>query len=118
MLPLQKSYETQCSEFRWRIPEHYNIGIDICDKWANGSARPALIHEKCDGTVRRYSFDDLRRLSNRAANLLSARGLGRGARVGIFLPQEPETALAHIAAYKTGAVAVPLFTLFGLDALR
>ena len=118
MLQLEKSYETLCREFRWRIPDHFNIGVDVCDKWADGSARPALIHEKRDGTLRRYSFDDLRRLSNRTANLFTTRGLGRGARVGILLSQGPETALAHIAAYKTGAVAVPLFTLFGLDALR
>ena len=118
VLPLDKSYQSLRRQFRWRIPERYNIGVDICDKWADGSARPALIHEKRDGTVRRYSFDDLRRLSNRAANLFTARGIGRGERIGILLPQEPETALAHIAAYKTGAVAVPLFTLFGLDALK
>ena len=118
MLPLQTSYESLYREFRWRIPQRYNIGVDICDKWADGSGRLALIYEKHDGTIRRYSFDELRRLSNRTANLFMACGLGRKARVGILLPQQPETALAHIAAYKTGAVAVPLFTLFGLDALK
>jgi acetyl-CoA synthetase len=118
VLPSHTSYQSLCREFRWRIPQRYNIGVDICDKWADGSARPALIYEKHDGTVQRYSFDEMRRLSNRTANLFSARGLGRNTRVGILLPQQPETALAHIAAYKTGAVAVPLFTLFGLDALR
>jgi acetyl-CoA synthetase len=118
VLPLQKSYEPLCREFRWRIPERFNMGVDICDKWADGSGRLALIYEKHDGTIRRYSFDELRRLSNRTANLFMAYGIGREARVGILLPQHPETALAHIAAYKTGAIAVPLFTLFGLDALR
>lgn len=115
---MQKSYETLCREFRWRIPHSYNIGVDICDKWADGSARPALIYEKLDGTVQHYSFDDLLHFSNRAANLFKARGLNRGERVGILLPQRPETALAHIAAYKSGVIAVPLFTLFGLDALK
>jgi len=118
VLPLQTSYESLYREYRWRIPERYNIGVDICDKWADGSGRLALIYEKRDGTLQRYSFDALRRLSNRTANLFLACGLGRMARVGILLPQQPETALAHIAAYKTGSVAVPLFTLFGLDALR
>ena len=118
MLPLQTSYDSLYREFHWRIPEKYNIGVDICDKWADGSGRPALIYEKHDGTLRRYSFDELRQLSNRCANLFTARGLGRKSRIGILLPQQPETALAHIAAYKTGAIAVPLFTLFGLDALR
>jgi acetyl-CoA synthetase len=118
VLPLQTSYASLYREFRWQIPQNYNIGVDICDKWADGSARAALIYEKRDGTLQRYSFDDLRRLSNRTANLFLERGLGRDTRVGILLPQQPETALAHIAAYKTGTVAVPLFTLFGQDALR
>ena len=45
-------------------------------------------------------------------------GLHRGDRVGILLPQCPETALSHIALYKLGAIAVPLFTLFGPEALE
>jgi len=59
----------------------------------------------------------MRRLSNRFANALSAAHIGRGDRFGILLPQRPETAVAHIAIYKLGAIAVPLFTLFGTDAL-
>jgi acetyl-CoA synthetase len=42
----------------------------------------------------------------------------RGDRVGILLPQRPETAIAHLAVYKLGAVAVPLFVQFGPDALE
>ncbi len=118
MLQVRDSYETLYSQFSWNIPDYYNIGVDICDKWADGSDRQALIYETSDGNVRRYSFDDLRALSNRAANLFAARGLGRGDRVAILLPQQPEVALVHIAAYKLGAIAVPLFTLFGFDALR
>ena len=45
------------------------------------------------------------------------RSLGTGDRVGILLPQRPETGFAHVACYKAGLVAIPLFTLFGEDAL-
>ena len=55
---------------------------------------------------------------DRLANLLLAQGLGRGDRIGILLPQSPETAIAHVATYKMGMIAVPLFTLFGADALE
>jgi acetyl-CoA synthetase len=100
------------------VPEYYNIAVDICDRWAADPARLALIHEKRDGSVRRHTFDEIRRQSNRAANALAASGIGKGDRIGILLPQEPETAISHLAAYRLGAIAVPLFTLFGIDALK
>ena len=118
MLSAGDSYDALYGKFRWRIPDRYNIGEDICDKWADGSQRPALIHETSGGDIRRYSFDELRSLSDRTANLFAAHGVRQGDRIAILLPQQPETALAHIAAYKLGAIAVPLFTLFGVDALK
>jgi acetyl-CoA synthetase len=117
MLPPGSSYEEIADAFSWRIPARYNIGVDVCDKWADGSGRLALIHKREDGEVHRYSFDDLKRLSDRLAQVLRGHGVGRGERVGILLPQGPETALGHIAVYKLGAIAVPLFTLFGEEAL-
>jgi acetyl-CoA synthetase len=57
-------------------------------------------------------------ISNRLANALRANGISKGDRVGILLPQCPETAITHVAVYKLGAIAVPLFTLFGPDALE
>ena len=117
MLPKAASYEELRAKFRWRVPARYNIGVDVCDKWAEGRDRLALIHKCQDGRVERYSFRDLKRRSNQLANALAAHGVKRGDRVGILLPQAPETAIAHIAAYKLGAIAVPLFTLFGVEAL-
>ncbi len=112
------SYESLCRELSWNILHHYIIGVDICDKWADGPAEKKLIYERNDGRVCSYSFDDLCRLSNRSANLFAAHGVRYGDRVAIMLPQQPETAYAHLAAYKMGTVAVPLFTLLGFGALR
>ena len=116
MLPRLDSYEAVRQHFAWQIPPFYNIGVDLCDKWATDASRLALIHERRDGSVNRYTFADLRRLSNQTANLLTSRGVQASDRIGILLPQEPETAIAHLATYKIGAIAVPLFTLFGIDA--
>ncbi|GAB3630590.1 acyl-CoA synthetase [Pandoraea terrae] len=99
------------------MPMLFNIGVDVCDKWADGSHRLALIHERADGAEIRLSFDDLKRLSNQLANEWRAQGVRAGDRIGIFLPQSPATLVAHVAAYKLGAIAVPLFTLFGPEAL-
>jgi len=113
-----KTYDEVYDSFRWEIPEFYNIGVDICDKWAHQRYRLALIYEDESGQIEKYSFWDLKRLSNGFANGLKANGIGPGDRFGILLPQSPEAGIAHIATYKMGAVVIPLFTLFGTDALE
>jgi len=118
MLSRADSYTQLASQFQWQVPAAYNIGVDACDKWADGSGRLALIYEKSDGAQSRYTFDQIRAQSNRLAHSLERHGIKRGDRVAIYLPQAPETAVTHIAVYKTGAVAVPLFTLFGVDAIQ
>ncbi|MFT6581853.1 MAG: acetyl-CoA synthetase [Alphaproteobacteria bacterium] len=118
MLQYGETYDEVHKRFQWRIPEYYNIGIDVCDKHA--LTRPnslAILYYRGEGDPIRYTFGQLRTLSNRLANVFVAKGLKQGDRVGILLPQAPETAIAHIAAYKAGLIAVPLFTLFGQDAL-
>ncbi len=118
MLKPAKSYEKVYSSFCWNIPEYYNIGVDICDKHAHQRYRLALVYENEKGLIEKYTFWELKRFSNQFANALKASGLNAGDRVGILLPQCPETAIAHIATYKIGAIAIPLFTLFGTDALE
>ena len=118
MLTPAKTYEDAYNTFKWQIPEFYNIGIDICDKWARQRRRLALIYENEKGHLEKYTFWDLKNLSNKLAHGLKAFGLGSGDRLGILLPQCPQTAISHIACYKVGAVAIPLFTLFGTDALE
>ncbi|MGF6772691.1 acetyl-CoA synthetase [Paraburkholderia sp. GAS199] len=113
-----QTYESLTAHFAWDIPARYNIGVDVCDKWADGTGRLALIYEDAEGRATRYTFDDLKTLSDRFANALIASGAQRGDRIGIFLSQSIETAIAHLAAYKAGMVAVPLFALFGVDAIE
>ncbi len=68
MLTPATDYQTLCDTFRWEVPEYYNIGVDICDKWAHQPDRLALIYEDETGRTRRYTFLDLKRRSNRLAN--------------------------------------------------
>ena len=103
--------------FRWQIPEAFNIADAVCDRHAGPDNRLALIEERPTGEVRRHGFLDLQRGANRLANVLAATGIGRGDRVGILLGQRRETLLAHLAVYKLGGVAMPLFSLFGPEAL-
>jgi len=119
MLTAAETYEDVCRLMRWRIPDDYNMGVDVCDKHAAATPeRVALIVEDENGTVTRYSFRDIQRMSNRLANVLVARGVQGGDRVGVLLSQSVEAAVAHVAAWKAGFVSIPLFTLFGEDALE
>jgi acetyl-CoA synthetase len=72
VLPHLDSYEAICRRFGWDVPEFFNIGMDICDKWADDPHRLALIHETRDGRTVRYTFADIRRLSNQATKLFAA----------------------------------------------
>jgi acetyl-CoA synthetase len=106
LLPRGANYEDVYARFRWTVPPAYNIAVDVCDRHAVDRSRVALVHE-----------DDAAR-SNQLARALAGLGIERGDRVAIVLPQRPETAVAHLAAYKLGAIAVPLSTLFGPEALE
>ena len=118
MLKRGSTYDDVYQSFHWNIPEFYNMGVDVCDKHAHQRYRLALIYENEAGQVEKYTFRQLKRLSNQFANTLQAFGFEAGDRLGILLPQSPETAISHIAAFKIGGVSIPLFTLFGPDALE
>ena len=57
-------------------------------------------------------------MSRRFANVLKADGLSRGDRVAVFLSQSLELPIAHLAAFRSGMISIPLFALFGEDALE
>jgi acetyl-CoA synthetase len=119
MLNQASDYPALAQNFRWQIPARYNIGVDIADKHAFKTPdKPAIIFENDDASVSTYSFSQLKSLSDKLALALRALGITPGDRVAILLPQSLETAVAHIAVYKLGAIALPLFTLFGPDALE
>jgi acetyl-CoA synthetase len=118
MLPQSRSYEDLYRQFRWQVPAQFNIGVEVCDRWAERDpGKLALVAVSQDGRSRDVSYGWLRETSNRLANALTAHGIKRGDRVAILLPQAPEVAAIHIAIYKIGAIALPLATLFGTDAL-
>ena len=114
---LPRDFDALREQFRWEIPRRFNIGLAVCDAHAESGGR-ALVLENAAGKVRTVGFDELKERSDEFANALLELGVERGDRVGIILPQRLETALAHIAAYKIGAVALPLSGLFGPDALE
>lgn len=118
MLPDIRDFDRLTAAFRWQIPDRYNIGVDVCDRWAMAEPeRVAIIEVGHGNEVAHVTYGMLRASSNRLANALAQRGVKRGDRLAILLPQGRNVPVAHIAAYKLGAIAVPLAILFGVDAL-
>ncbi|MBM4050724.1 MAG: acyl-CoA synthetase, partial [Planctomycetes bacterium] len=104
--------------FRWDVPEYFNMADVVCDRHAHDRSRVALYYEDESGREEKFTFAEIQQKANRLANALLGLGIGRGDRVGLILPQRPETAVAHVAIYKIGAIAIPLANLFGPDALQ
>ncbi|HWS73657.1 MAG TPA: AMP-binding protein, partial [Quisquiliibacterium sp.] len=88
-------HEAARRSFCWSLPQRFNFGRDVVDAHAaRRPGAPALIW--CDeaGNERRYTFDEIRRLSNRCANLLAGMGVKRGDRVIVMLPRLPQWQIA------------------------
>ncbi len=100
MLSPVGDYDALYAGFRWHIPAHYNIGADVCDRWAAVEPnRPAILDVSPNGEVTPFTYSELRDASNRLANALRARGVARGDRVAVLLPQGPAVPVVHVAAY-------------------
>jgi acetyl-CoA synthetase len=111
-------YEELYRSFRWNVPERYNMARACCGNWAQDRGRFALYWEDESGAMAAYTYWDLQQAANRLSNALATLGVARGDRVAIILPQRPETAIAYLAVFQMGAIALPLSHLFGPDALE
>lgn len=105
-------------DFRWQVPEDFSIPAACCDHWAAlRPDQPAIIDIGVDGAREVWTFARLKAASDALAATLAGAGVTRGDRVAVLIAQSPEVMVAHFAAMKLGAVSLPLFTLFGEDAL-
>ena len=112
------SWDTLHQNFRWQVPRQFNIASAVCDRHAEDQNKIALYFEDEQGQQQKATFYQLQQEANRLANALIGLGVQRGDRLGIVLPQRRETAIAHLAIYKIGAIAIPLANLFGPEALE
>ena len=111
-------YREVYDSFKWQVPVRFNMAVACCGRHAQDRTRFALYWEDEGGATAAYTFWDLQQHANRLSNALAGLGIKRGDRVAIILPQRVETAIAHIACYQMGAVAMPLSVLFGPEALE
>src|SRR6202040_3549700 len=89
----------------------YNIARDVCEK--HPRHKHAMVWADWQGHERRVNWGELQSLSNRAANVLRARGGQRGGRVAVVAPASPETAAVFFATWKLGAILLSMSVLYG-----
>ena len=119
MLPISDTYDNLRRDFRWQIPEKFNIGVAVSDDWAEREPeRICLQHFSPDGAHLSLTYGAFSAQSSSFAQGLLDQGVRPGDRVAILLPQSFETAIAHAGIYKLGAIALPLALLFGVEALE
>ncbi|NPC57370.1 AMP-binding protein [Caenimonas sp. S4] len=107
--------------FRWQVPEHFNIAEVCCTRWArrpDAIERTAIRAHGVEAGSEFLSYLELQVRANAMSNLLASLGVQRGDRVAIVMPQRFETAIAYMAVFQLGAVAMPLSMLFGPEALE
>ncbi len=105
-------------EFRWLLPDDFNIAQLCCRRWAQEPGRVAIHFDDEADSDRSVTYAELLQDANRLSNVLRSLGVARGTRVAIVLPQRPEVAVAHVACQQLGAIAMPMSVLFGPDALE
>jgi len=118
---MNDQYQALYSSFRWLVPNAFNIAEACCHRWASSSPdsrRIAIYYEDQAGNREVWTFARLAESVNRLANGLVRMGVGRGDRVAIALGQRPETAVAHLAVYSVGAVALPLPASLSAEAME
>ncbi|HYD58883.1 MAG TPA: AMP-binding protein [Noviherbaspirillum sp.] len=111
-------YEELYNHFHWHVPDELNIAQACCTRWAAETSRIAIFYEDDEGNTATLTYSALHEQANRLSNVLSQLSVKKGDRVAIILPQRMETAVAHMACYQLGAVAMPLSILFGPEALE
>ena len=110
--PNMQDYEETYRNFQLEVPDYFNFGLDVVDRWAEDHTKIALVTVDSTGTqAERHTFWDLKVQSNRCANVLRGLGLAKGDRVLIMLPRIPEWYIAMLGMIKLGVVPMPTTTL-------
>jgi acetyl-CoA synthetase len=120
-------YAALHQSFRWQVDEYFNIAEVCCSRWARaakttkgrlGATKRIAIRAHQPGAATLFStYSELQRGADALSHQLAGLGVARGDRVAIVMPQRFETAVAYMAVFQMGAVAMPLSMLFGPEAL-
>lgn len=113
------NWEVACNELGYKEGDVINIGEYCTDRICRlGKAdKLALIWEGHSGEEKKYTFNDLRQITNSIANYLKGLGINPGDRVCLFMDKVPELYIGFLGILKSGAIAQPLYSAFGSESL-
>jgi acetyl-CoA synthetase len=115
----QDHYASLHGDFAWNVPEKFNIAEMCLNRWARETpGAVAILQDAGTAPALPFTYAGLQRDARRLSNALGSLGVARGDRVAVIMPQRPQTAIALMAVFQMGAIAVPLSTLFGAEALQ
>ncbi len=115
---IDDQYQSLYDNFVWDVPTRFNIAEVCSRRWARDPDRIALLCDDESGDHNTLTYQELQDEANRLSNALRYLGVAQTQCVAIILPQRAETAIAHMACYQLGAIAMPMSILFGPDALE
>ena len=112
--------------FRWQVDDGFNIADVCCSRWAlkaaenthNATKKIAICVHNTGAEATFHTYLELKQAADALSHALAGLGVQRGDRVAIVMPQRFETAVAYMAVFQMGAVAMPLSMLFGPEALE
>ena len=103
-----ESYEDFYANYKCPVPDNFNFAFDVVDEWARlDPEKTALVRTDDSGLVESWTFAEIKRLSDKAANLLLDLGIGKGDVVMLILKQRPDIWILMTALEKIGAVCIP-----------
>lgn len=106
--PNMADYDEVCRTFRLNVPEYFNYGFDVIDRWAQDRSKLAMVWADRTGEdIRKYSFFDLMQLSNRFANVLRDLGFKKGDRLFVMVPRTVEWYAVMLGSFKLGVIPLP-----------
>ncbi len=106
--PNMWDYDEVTKRFAFEIPEFFNYGFDVIDRWAADRSKLAMVWADSTGTdIRKYTFFDLMTASNRFANVLRDKGFQKGDRLFVMVPRVFEWYAVMLGSFKLGVVPMP-----------
>lgn len=103
-----ESYDDFMANFKVNVPENFNFGYDVVDRWAETNPdKKALLWTNEQGEVIQFTFADLKRESDKTASFFAAQGIGHGDMVMLILKRHYQFWFSIIALHKLGATVIP-----------